>query len=195
MGEGIMGHLSKGVVLTKLDAAINHTNAAGAFDRRTQFLTDLRAANDPPKYCTLLQQFAHVSVAQANYLGAKWYQPGGWWPNPTEAFAVVHQGLIKALELAIQFNMRLDSYWLPASPPGVIEVLIAKSVCQITRIILTPPTNERATIPRPALRDMWLVKPRTGNPPPLEDIHDEVVETMDEKTITWRVRDLPETAS
>ena len=47
MGEGILGHVSKGVVLTNVDAAINQKNDNGEFHLRPQFLDELKRSNTP----------------------------------------------------------------------------------------------------------------------------------------------------
>ena len=186
MGEGVLGHISKGIVLTKVDAVVNHT-AAGRFDLRADLLADLKASNTPQDYREVLERVAKVTTSESNYLGAKWYEPGGWWPNHEAAFGVVLRGLIKAIELA-GADLPVDSYWLPVAPPGVIEVSICKSARQVTRIILTPP-SEPPVHDRPAQRDMWVVKSKLESDRTGLATKDEVVESVDRDTVTWRVRD------
>jgi len=207
MGDGMIGHLSKGIVLSKIDALVNHTvvdpkTGKLRFDnRRAEFLTALKAANNATEYCQVLQDLAEVTADQANYLFKKWYTDQGWWPgNPDATFHVVHQGLVNALEVATKAKLPLDSYWVPAAPPGVIEVLICKSVNQVTRIILTPSTPEGPNVERPIRRNMWVIKPHTGaEPAAFDEKADEVIEPIanltNPRTVTWRMRDMDATAA
>jgi len=203
MGDGMIGHLSKGIVLSKIDALVNHTGTGQPrFDRRAPFLAALKGASNAIQYCQVLQSLAGVAVDQAKYLNKKWYTSQGWWPgDPDTTFHVVHQGLINALELATQADLPLDSYWVPAAPPGVIEVLICKSPHQVTRIILTPPTNEGPKQERLTRRNMWVIKRRTGaEPSTFAPEADEVVEPIvnaptNPSTVTWRMRDMEATAA
>ena len=203
MGDGMIGHLSKGIVLSKIDAHVNHTGTGQPrFDKRAAFLDALKGASNAIDYCQVLQSLAGVSVDQAKYLNKKWYTNQGWWPGDSDAtFHVVHQGLINALELATQADLPLDSYWVPAAPAGVIEVLICKSPHQVTRIILTPSTTEGPDQERPTRRNMWVIKPRTGpEPSPVDPKADEVVEPIvnaptNPSTVTWRMRDMEATAA
>jgi len=198
MGEGVLGHISKGIVLTKVDAVVNHLAAAGTsggpwFDLRQTFLESLRAANTEAAYRQVLESQALVSTDESNYLGETWYQPTGWWSNPAAIFAVVRRGLIKAIEMAGD-QLPLDSYWLPAAPSGVIEVIVCRSAQQVTRIILTPPSGGPQH-PRPTPREMWVVKPRIGQEQEGFETYDEVVESADGNVVTWRVRDMPNTVT
>ena len=203
MGDGMIGHLSKGIVLSKIDALVNHTGTGQPrFDRRAAFLAELKGASNAMEYCQVLRNQAEVTVDQANYLNKKWYTNQGWWPgNPDATFHVVHQGLVNALELATQADLPLDSYWVPAAPASVIEVLICKSAQQVTRIILTPSTTEGPNQERPTRRNMWVIKPRTGAEPSTFDPKaDEVIEPIlnsppNSNTVTWRMRDMEATAT
>jgi len=203
MGDGMIGHLSKGIVLSKIDALVNHTGTGQPrFDKRAAFLTELKGASDATEYCQLLRDQAGVAVEQATYLKKQWYTKQGWWPgDPDVTFHVVHQGLVNALELATQADLPLDSYWVPAAPPGVIEVLICKSAHQVTRIILTPSTTEGPKLPRPTRRNMWVIKPGPGaEPSPVDPNADEVIEAIvnvptNPSTVTWRMRDMEATAA
>lgn len=203
MGDGMIGHLSKGIVLSKIDALVNHTGTGQPrFDKRAEFLTALKAASDAIAYCQVLRDQAGVTADQANYLNKKWYTSEGWWPGkPDATFHVVHQGLVNALELATQANLPLDSYWVPAAPAGVIEVLICKSAQQVTRIIFTPSTTEGPNQERPIGRNMWVIKARTGTEPSqFAAKADEVIEPIgnvpaNPNTVTWRMRDMEATAA
>lgn len=206
MGDGMIGHLSKGIVLSKIDALVNHQTGTPdrgqppRFDKRAAFLDKLKEASSAIQYCQVLQDQAGVTVDQARYLNKMWYTKEGWWPGkPDATFHVVHQGLVNALELATQANLPLDSYWVPAAPAGVIEVLICKSAHQVTRIILTPSTTEGPDQERPIRRNMWVIKPRTGTEPTnFNSKADEVIETIgnapeNPNAVTWRMRDMAAT--
>ena len=203
MGDGMIGHLSKGIVLSKIDALVNHLGTGQPrFDKRAAFLAALKDASNAIQYCQVLQDLAGVTADQVNYLNRKWYTSQGWWPgDPDATFHVVHQGLVNALELATQADLPLDSYWVPAAPAGVIEVLICKSAQQVTRIILTPATTEGPNQERPTRRNMWVIKPRTGAEPSTFDPKaDEVIEPIADvptnpSTVTWRMRDMAATAA
>lgn len=192
MGDGMFGHLAKGIVLSKIDDLVNQ----GA-DKRAGFLAELKKASNATAYCQLLRGQANITAAEERYLNEKWYMPGGWWPDPDATFHVVHQGLVRALELAAEHNLPLDSYWLPAAPIGVIEVLICMSPVQVTRIILTPSTSEGPSVERPILRDMWVIKRQTeSEPPPLDPKADEVIAfhaPTNQTIVTSRMRDIKDT--
>lgn len=192
MGEGVLGHISKGIVLTKVDALVNHTSA-GTYDRRSAFLGALNAANSEAAYRHVLETMAQVTPDESNYLGETWYQANAWWPNAQDTFAIVRRGLIKAIEMA-GADLPLDSYWLPAAASGVMEVIVCRSAQQVTRIILTPPSgapqHKRATP-----RQMWVVNRRIGQEVAGLETYDEVVESVDGNVVTWQVRDMPNTVT
>jgi len=193
MGEGVLGHISKGIVLTKVDALVNHTNTSGAYDRRSDFLTALRAANSETAYRHALETMAQVTPDESNYLGETWYQANAWWPNTQDTFAIVRRGLIKAIEMA-GTDLPLDSYWLPAAPSGVMEVIVCRSAQQVTRIILTPPSGAPQH-KRDTAREMWVVNRRIGQEGAGFETYDEVVESVDGNVVTWQVRDMPNTVT
>ena len=49
--------------------------------------------------------------------------------------------------------------------------------------------------PRLADRDIWVVKAKVGTPQTGLATEDEVVESVDGDTVTWRVRDFPNTVA
>ena len=83
----------------------------------------------------------------------------------------------------------------------MIEVLICKSINQVTRIILTPSTTEGPDQERPIGRNMWVIKPRTGTEPSeFAAKADEVIEPIgnvpaNPNAVTWRMRDMAATAA
>jgi hypothetical protein len=70
MGDGIAGHISKGIVHQLVDACINHQNSGGQFDRRTAFLPALQAANTSQQYRALIESQANVPAGASQYLGS-----------------------------------------------------------------------------------------------------------------------------
>src|SRR5262249_17512377 len=113
----------------------------------------------------LMQPVAHggagISPLHAQYLRQYWYSPDGFWPHerypfhPTEP--IIRLGLIKAIDLAVQFNLLLDSYWIAAGE--IFDTLVLHSGQQITRIELTPPApphGDPSTLGNWA--DIWVAK-------------------------------------
>jgi hypothetical protein len=94
----------------------------------------------------------------------------GFWPvqyHPTEP--IVRKGLIKAIELAIETNRPLDSYWIPASDR--FETIVILNDQQVTRLILTPPTPPPQRPERIAnSAAIWMIK--RGVVEPFEDAED-----------------------
>ncbi len=193
MGQGVLGHLSKGIVLTKLDALLNHTDAKGQFDKRAAFLAALKApeAGTPDAYRNILVAQAGVTPEESKYLGDTWYGTGpyGWWQALQPVYPIVRQGLIKAIEEA-KDTLLVDSYWLPAASDGILEVIVARSARQVTRIILTP-SSPAPTMLRHTDAPMWVVKRRTGNERPGDATNNEVVESVLGDVVTWREREFP----
>lgn len=191
MGDGIIGHISKGPVHTKIDALVNHKDA-GRFDRRAAFLDAIvNQAHTSDAYRQILRSLAGVTESESNYLRDTWYNTSTkeWWPDLQPIYPALRQGLIKALQEAGQ-DLLLDSYWSPVAGDTVIETLIVKSPVQVTRIIVTP-ISPRWLTARTTLAPMWVVKPKTssieveGHGP-----HDEVVESVQGNVVTWRRREL-----
>jgi hypothetical protein len=157
--EGIGANIIQGPVHKAIDELVNHRDATGTFDRRDSFLQALQAlqpadAEHTDAYLAILQQQAGVTATQAGYLRQHWYNsgPDSFWPaapfHPLEP--LVRQGLIKALGLAIQRNLPLESYWMPGGKDGTFEVIVTCSpMQQVTRILLTPmspPPMDPATL-------------------------------------------------
>lgn len=191
MGDGIVGHISKGPVHTKVDALVNHKDG-GRFDRRAAFLDALvNQAHTSDLYLQILRTQADLAEKHSNYLRDTWYNTSTkeWWPSLQPIYPVLRQGLIKAVQEAGQ-DLLLDSYWAPCAGDNVIETLIVKSAVQVTRIIVTP-VSPRWLTARTTPAPMWVVKQKTsaievvGHGP-----HDEVVEAAHGNVLTWRRREL-----
>lgn len=189
MGDGIVGHISKGPIHTKVDMLVNDKDRG----KRATFLNAIiNQANTPDAYRQILEAQAGVTPAESNYLRDTWYNTstGGFWPELQPIYQVLRQGLVKALQEAGQ-GLELASYWVPVGGDRVIETIIMRSPVQVTRIIVTPasPSSLRQ---RHTLADMWVVKPKTSASEVLGfGPHDEVVESVDGNVVTWRRRDLP----
>lgn len=192
MGDGILGHITKGPVHTKVDALVNHESAQGVFDKRAAFLTALLNAGTVTDYLAFIEPEAGLDPADVNYLRATWYNPSptGWWSSLQPIYPILRRGLIKAIQAA-GTKLLLDSYWLPAPGATTVEVIVCRSTRQVTRIILTPPSpgsmKKRLTnVP------MWVVKAKTGpHEQPPYATYDEVVESVDENVVTWQRREFP----
>jgi hypothetical protein len=188
MGEGLSAHLTKGVVNRKVDALVNARDDAGRFHKRAEFLAAVKAAADAQQYLAVLRQQAGVSVAESTYLRDKWYEEGptGLWPALQPVYLVLVRGLITAIEKASD-DLPVDTYWIPVGDR--VEVLVARSARQVTRIILTPPV-EAATTARTEASEMWIVEPGTGDEKPGDATVDTVVEAVDGAVVTRQIREL-----
>jgi hypothetical protein len=193
MGDGIVGHVSKGPIHKKVDALVNHRDANGRFDRRAAFLDALiNQADTADAYLRILETQAAVTRPESDYLKDKWYNTvtGGFFPKVQPIYPVLRQGLIKALQEAGQ-DLVLDSYWVAAADDSVIETLIVKSAVQVTRIIMTP-VSPRTPRTRNTPAPMWVVKPRRSpSEVPGFGPDDEVVESVRGDIVTWQRRELP----
>ena len=198
MGDGIAGHISKGPVHTKVDAYVNHKNASGAFVSRAGFLDKLiNDAGTWMQYLQILRTDVGLTQAEVNYLAEVWYDPASntlAWPQLAPMYPPLRAGLIKALQEAGS-SLILDSYWMPvvAGPP-LFGVVVSKSSVQVTRIILTPPSQVPATI-RTEPAPMWVVTRQAD--PPVSTGHqttDGVVEAVEgggqDTVVRWRRREL-----
>ena len=188
MGDGIVGHISKGPIHAKVDALVNHRDAKGQFDQRATFLDALiNRANTPEDYLRILQTQAHVTPDEASYLGLRWYNTGkdGFFPQVQPIYGVIRQGLIKALQEAGQ-HLALDSYWVAVAGDSVFETIVVKSAVQVTRLIVTP-ISPRTPRTRSKPAPMWVVKRKTS----ASEVRgfgpdDEVVESVQGDVVTWQ---------
>jgi hypothetical protein len=195
MGDGVKGHITKGPIHAKVDAALNRQDQPGGpFVRRAAFLDALTKAKTAEDYLALIQAEG-VDATTAGYLRNTWYSssataPKGWWLHLQPIYPILQQGLIKALQEAGD-QLLIDSYWLPAANATAVEVVVARSARQVTRLILTPPSDGPMN-PRHTPAPMWVVRGRAGaqEQPGLVTI-DEVVESVSGNVVTWQRRELP----
>jgi hypothetical protein len=192
MGDGIVGHISKGPIHDKVDALVNHRNAKGQFDQRGTFLDALiNGANTSEDYLRILQTQAHVTPDEANYLRVRWYGPGKdvFFPQVQPIYPVIRQGLVKALQEAGQ-HLALDSYWVAVAADSVFETIVVKSAVQVTRLIMTP-ISPRTPRTRSKPAPMWVVKRKTSaTEVPGFGPDDELVESVQGDVVTWQRREL-----
>lgn len=190
MGDGIVGHISKGPVHTKIDKLVNHKDKGG-FDKRATFLEAMiNKATTSELYLDILRTQAGVSQRESDYLRDTWYDRNTkvWWPEMQPIYPILRQGLIKALQEVGQ-DLMFDSYWAPVAGHSVIETIIVKSAVQVTRLIVTP-ISPRLLTPRTALAPMWVVKRKTNENEVVGfGPHDEIVESVQGDIVTWRRRE------
>jgi hypothetical protein len=193
MGDGIVGHVSKGPIHAKVDALANHRDRGGQFDRRAAFLDALiHQAQTPDAYRAILESQAGVTPGESNYLRDTWYNTGagGFFPQVQPIYPILRQGLIKALQEA-GGDLALDSYWLAIAADSVIETIVVKSAVQVTRLVVTP-ISPRTVRTRNTPAPMWVVKRRTSASETVGfGPDDEVVESVEGDVITWQRRELP----
>lgn len=187
MGEGVSGHITKGIINRKVDLLVNEKNAAGQFHKRGAFLTAIKNAATSADYIGVLQAQAGVTLQEARYLRDTWYEEGplGFWSWLQPIYPILARGLIRAIEEAGN-DLPLETYWSPASDQ--VEVAIGRSAQQVTRFILTPGTHP-ASMARTTELDLWLVKRGSAQEQTGRETYDGVVAAVDGNVITWRVRD------
>jgi hypothetical protein len=192
MGDGVKGHITKGPIHAKVDAVLNRQDQPGGpFVRRAAFLAGLIKATTAEEYLTLIQAEG-VDPLTADYLRKTWYAPApmGWWSWLPPIYPILQQGLIKTIQEAGD-HLLIDSYWLPAAHATGVEVIVAKSARQVTRLILTPP-SEGDMKPRHTPGNVWVVKARASAQEQKGLLMpDEVVESVAGNVITWQRRELP----
>lgn len=184
MGEGVFGNIVKGPVHQAVDAVVNDPT------RRAAFLAGLRGAATADQYCTLLTDNLLPPV-QADYLRRWWYNGADrFWPWLQPIYPILKRGLIKAIEVAdMSPVLPLDSYWSTGGTQ--VQVFVARSKQQVTRIILTPATPP-PTVRRMRDAPMWVVRRDNASlavGASVGPAHDEVVDAVDGDVITWRIRD------
>jgi hypothetical protein len=207
MGEGMFGQIMKGPIHQAVDAIVNS-------GERDTFLADLQSAATANDYLDILKK-NHVKEYYLHYLRRWWYPeadtpttppvprvPGldGFWPWLQPIYPILRRGLVKALEVARDFNLPLDSYW--SSGGTEVQVFVTRSPRQVTRIILTPPTPPPTEPHGKDNKLIWVVRRGSLALTVGDDSHiDEVVEAKEDSQglgiITWRIKDLsdePETS-
>ena len=195
MGEGMFVHIAKGSVHKKVDATLNH-KAGGAFDKRAGFLAALGNAATVQGYLTVLRNpqlmTPPLTQVESDYLRDTWYSqgPDGWWPWLQPIYAILRQGLIKAIEVATAKNLPIDSYWLPVGNQVEVIVTALPGAQQVTRLILTPP-GLAPTVARLNPIDIWSIRRSLGRVVG-NFTSEEVVESVivQDNVVTWQQKEV-----
>jgi hypothetical protein len=164
--EVISGNIFKGPIHARIDALVNHRDEHGVFDKRGLFLDALRDWGQD--YVQILQGHTEVPADQALYLRNTWYNQDpatGWWPEHQPIQPIIRQGLIRALEVAMQNpdtgerrDLPLDSYWI-IGRGDQFEAVVTWSNYQVTRLLITPPSpRPRALNPLPAESSIYVIR-------------------------------------
>jgi hypothetical protein len=121
-------------------------------------------------------------------LGKQWKlgELQGFWLDtyhPTEP--IIRQGLIRALELANEQHLPLDSYWMANGKQ--FETLVIHTPHQITRILVTPPTPPPQN-PRNLMNfaDIRVIK--RGEPADYETPENRIGQVIITKLLEWSQR-------
>jgi hypothetical protein len=144
------GHVGKGTIVHKLDAAVNDTALGG---RREQLLKRLRARNPDGSWMETLtvigQSVLSLIPKEVRHLSDHWFNTGsGWWLPHQPIEILVRHGLIQGIELANKPDAagkprRMDCYWVCGLPH--VNVTSCVSPTQVTWLLMTPgpPTSDR----------------------------------------------------
>jgi hypothetical protein len=135
----VPGAISKGIIHKRVDDLVNQKDSSGKFVKRAEFLAALRGATTTTAYLKLLESQTGAQRAETEYLERRFYtNPNAWGADGKAVYAILHAGLVKALEEAGD-TLFLDSYWLAGGAGKTTESIVVKSAVQVTRIFLTPP--------------------------------------------------------
>ncbi len=180
------GRMIKGFLHKKVEQLVN-----GHPDARLKFRAALE--DQTRDYLQILVDYAVVTQEQAARLRRTWFSPNGWWQAYQPVEPIVRQSLIKALGLAIERNLPIDSYW--QSDGDRVGVIVTCSDYQVTRLIVTPPSPVPPGNPTQATAKVpiWIVKQGTGGESPGDESPWQVVEHVEGKSevITVQLKDVP----
>jgi hypothetical protein len=150
-------------------------------------------------YVDILVKYGAAKENVAAHLRTHFYdRKQGWWGDEPTA-AIVRQGLIQAIELAMRDpetgEMRaqpltIDSYWVLIG--NQFATIITCSDTQVTRLLLTPPPLPDPAAQLPGRAPIWVVKRGIGVAQGQES-PGEIVEHVDAKNevVTVRVKAFP----
>lgn len=154
MGDGMAGAVAKGSVLRVADAVFNDR-------RRREELIELvdrqlkdRRASVPGLLKEILPDLPDAVLTHFRehiFNDA----PPGWWPAHPEKDRIVLRGLRKALELAEEHGLDLDSYWVCAGP--FFQTIATLSPREVKLLFLTPPMPLNLFYPSvPVPDEVWI---------------------------------------
>jgi len=147
-------------------------------------------------YVDILVKYRVAKANVAAHLRTHFYdRKQGWWGDEPTA-AIVRQGLIQAIELAMRDpqtgEMRaqpltIDSYWVLIG--NQVATIVTCSDTQVTRLLLTPSPPFDPTAELPGKAPIWVVKRGIGAVQGQES-PGEVVEHVDaeNEVVTVRVK-------
>jgi hypothetical protein len=144
--------LIKGTVHKRVEQLVNHNPRA-----RAQLVDALKDRTQD--YIQILMDLAGVTQEEATHLRQAWYNPQGWWRAHQPIEPIVRQSLIKALELAAERDLPIESHWLCVG--NQFQVIVTCNDSQVIRLILTPPPPDIPAQPIDRL-PMWIIKQGTG---------------------------------
>jgi hypothetical protein len=155
--EGMDGSISKGPVHRKIDKCI----ADMGRQERQNFATALR--DQGQDYFEVLKNHGIILTnEEKNYLSKTWYPPPGqgWWQAQQPIMPIIRDGLAFALVKSRQGDRLrpVDSYWMTGGYDAKVQVFVAVSPEQVTRIIYTPPSEPPAGRNRPERVNIWVIK-------------------------------------
>src|SRR5919109_4147953 len=165
--------------------------------KRDALLADLKDSTQD--YVDILVKYGAAKDDVAAHLRTHFYDRNqGWWGDEPAA-AIVRQGLIQAIELAMRDphtgEMRaqpltIDSYWVLIG--NQLATIVTCSDTQVTRLLLTPSPPFDPTLELPGKASIWVVKHAIGLVEGQEG-PGEVVEHVDAKNevATGRVKAFP----
>ena len=191
MGEGLGGHITRGLTNQKVDLVVNAKNG-GQFHQRQAFLDAVKGAADAQAYLVVLKAHAKISDGEFTYLRDNWYDEGpqGFWSWLQPIYPILKQGLVKAIEAAGQ-TLPMVTLWAPVG--SQVEVVVHKSESQVSRIVLTPPTPFPATMNRTRRTDLWVVRRGSEHETRGRETFEAIVEDVDavhKGVVTWQIKEL-----
>ena len=127
---GMPGSVAQGPILLKVDAAANDPT------KREAFLTDLKTWTSD--YLEVIQKYVRLTAGEVDYVKKFWFNPEGLWPDLQPIEPLHRQGLITAIEVAMEDEAQLPiaSYWVCVSTN--FEIILTRTQQQVTRLIITP---------------------------------------------------------
>jgi hypothetical protein len=155
------------------------TATANDASKREAFLNALK--DQSQTFVQVLVDQVGLQESEAHYLRTYWFNPriGDqriFWPDKQPIEPIVRHGLIKALELAIEYVLPTDYYWISSAQQ--FEVYIVVSPYQVTHFILSPPPPDGPTRALATDASIWAIKGGSGSETPGQQAPGQTVESM-----------------